>query len=60
MVTAEYHVDHVDLDTYQGRTVSHPGVSLTVSFRLHSHEAALELLERAAADVRAQIKDTDA
>lgn len=41
-----------------GPTYTTPGVLVEVTFDLHDHDAALAALDRAVADVRAQIEET--
>ena len=36
-----------------------PGIDIEVTFELHDHNSALALLDRAVADIRAQIEETD-
>ena len=57
-VTANYELPAETLRTHGGRQWTSPDVLVTVSFDLHEHEAALKALERAVADVRAQIEET--
>ena len=58
-VTATYESPAETLCTYGGRQWTSPDVLVTVSFDLHDHEAALKALERAVADVRAQIEEAN-
>ena len=57
-VTATYESLAEKLRTHDGRQWTSPDVLITVGFDLHEHEAALGALERAVADVRAQIEET--
>lgn len=58
-VTASFEQPHEHLSTFNGiRLRDQPGITIEVSFTLHEHEAALADLERAVADVRAQIEET--
>lgn len=41
------------------RVITTPGVHVEVTFDLHDHERALDHLEVAVADVRAQIEETN-
>lgn len=59
IVTATYDRDLELMKDLGGRTVLlRTGVTVEVAFPLHDHEAALEALDRAVADVRAQIEET--
>lgn len=59
IVTATYEQGREVAKVWSGRTVrTQPGVIVEVTFPLHDHEAALEALDRAVADVRAQIEET--
>lgn len=60
IVTASYDQDmiHDRPLTDVHATWSTPGVHVSVEFQLHDHHAALHALERAVADVRAQIEET--
>ena len=57
-VTATYELPANTIRTYDGRQWTPPDVLVTVGFDLHDHEGALKALERAVADVRAQIEET--
>lgn len=63
IVTATYEQRRVE-DTIltgvlTGEIIHHqPGIDIELTFRLGDHERALTLLERAVADVRAQIEET--
>ena len=58
-VTAQHSVEPIDKVAWSGPFAhTTPGVEVSVSFDLHDHEAALKALERAVADVRAQIEET--
>ena len=58
-VTAQHEVEPIDQRALCSPHVyTTPGVEVSVSFDLHDHEAALKVLERAVADVRAQIEET--
>ena len=57
-VTATYESPAETLQSHGGRQWTPPDVLVSVSFDLHDHEAALKVLERAVADVRAQIEET--
>ena len=58
-VTAQHEVEPIDQRALCSPHVyTTPGVEVSVSFDLHDHEAALKALERAVADVRAQIEET--
>ena len=57
-VTASFEQPHEHLSTFNGvRVRDQPGITIEVCFTLHEHEAALAALERAVADVRAQIEE---
>lgn len=58
-VTATYEEPAETLRTHGGRQWTSPDVLVTVSFDLHEHEGALKAFERAVADVRAQIEETN-
>ena len=59
IVTATYEQGLTYKKVWDGRTaIVQPGVTVEVTFPLHDHEAALEALDRAVADVRAQIEET--
>jgi len=59
IVTATYEQRRIEEATIVGEiTHRQPGIDLELEFRLGDHERALALLERAAADVRAQIEET--
>lgn len=59
IVTATYEQRRVEDVTLTGEIIHHqPGIDLELTFRLGDHERALALLERAVADVRAQIEET--
>ena len=55
---------HYDIESTSERRIlerdwnTSPSVSVEVSFNLHNHAAALALLDRAVAAVRAQIEET--
>lgn len=59
IVTATHEQRRVEDTTLTGEIIHHqPGIDLELTFRLGDHERAIALLERAAADVRAQIEET--
>lgn len=59
IVTATYEQRRVEDAILTGEIIHHrPGIDLELTFRLGDHERAIALLERAAADVRAQIEET--
>lgn len=59
IVTATHEQRRVEDTTVAGEIIHHqPGIDLELTFRLGDHERAIALLERAAADVRAQIEET--
>ena len=59
-VTAQHTVEPIDQRVLcSPHAYTTPGVEVSVSFDLHDHEAALKALERAVADVRAQIEETN-
>lgn len=59
IVTATYEQRRMEDVTLTGEIIhSQPGIDIELEFRLSDHERALALLERAAADVRAQIEET--
>ena len=59
IVTATYEQRRVEEAILTGEIIHHqPGIDLELTFRLGDHERAIALLERAAADVRAQIEET--
>ena len=57
-VTATYELPAETFRAHGGRQWTPPDVLVTVGFDLHEHEGALKALERAVADVRAQIEET--
>ena len=57
-VTATYEMPAETFRTHGGHRWTPPDVIVTVGFDLHDHEAALKALERAVANVRAQIEET--
>lgn len=59
-VTATYERDLEVMEAMCGHpyVLVHPGVIVEVTFPLHDHEAALDALDRAVADVRSQIEET--
>lgn len=59
IVTATYEQRRMEDVALTGEiTPRQPGINIELEFRLGDHERALALLERAAADVRAQIEET--
>ena len=59
IVTATYEQRRMERANYAGEIIHHqPGIDIELEFRLGDHERALALLERAVADVRAQIEET--
>ena len=58
-VTAQHEIDPIDQRALcSPHAYTTPGIEVSVSFDLHDHKAALKALERAVADVRAQIEET--
>ena len=58
-VTASFEQPHEHLRSFNGmRLRDQPGITIEVCFTLHEHGTALADLERAVADVRAQIEET--
>ena len=58
-VTAQHHVDPIDKRAMcSPHAHTTPGVEVSVSFDLHDHKAALELLDAAVREVKAQIEET--
>ena len=57
-VTATYELPAETFRAHGGRRWTSPDVLVTVGFDLHEHEGALKALERAVADVRAQLEET--
>ena len=57
-VTAQHEIEPLLRRTQSGARLITPGVEVSVCFDLHDHEGALKALERAVADVRAQIEET--
>lgn len=59
-VTAQHSVEPIERVAWSGPFVhTTPGVEVSVSFDLHDHTAALELLDAAVREVRAQIEETN-
>ena len=59
IVTATYEQRRMEDVTLTGEIIHRqPGIDIELTFRLGDHERALALLERAVADVRAQIEET--
>lgn len=59
IVTATHEQDLDIMQNAAGSTILvQPGVTVEVTFPLHDHEAALAALDRAVADVRSQIEET--
>lgn len=59
IVTATYKQRRIEEVTIVGEiTHRQPGIDIELEFRLGDHERALALMERAVADVRAQIEET--
>lgn len=58
-VIANHQTDPVEMGTMcdPSQHVT-PGIVVELSFDLHDHAAALELLDRATADIRTQIEET--
>ena len=58
-VTAQHEIEPIDQRAMCSPHVyTTPGVEVSVSFDLHDHEAALELLDAAVRQVREQIEET--
>lgn len=58
-VTAQHEIEPIDQRAMSSPHVyTTPGVEVSVSFDLHDHEAALELLDAAVRQVREQIEET--
>lgn len=58
-VTAQHEIEPIDRVAWSGPFAhTTPGVEVSVSFDLHDHEAALDLLDTAVREVRAQIEET--
>lgn len=57
-VEAACEIDGIEYSTTNGYTYSSPAITLEVSFDLHDHDTALNLLDNAVAGVKAQIEDT--
>lgn len=57
-VTAESVHQSITRRSFDGAEIKTPGVIIQVEFQLHDHEMALIVLERAVADIRAQIEET--
>ncbi|WP_152185117.1 hypothetical protein [Segeticoccus rhizosphaerae] len=57
-VTARYDEPRIEDSQLCGPRRATPGVTVELSFDLHDHAAALAALDRAAANVRAQIEET--
>lgn len=58
-VHVTYEQEAMDVSTFAASSRwRQPGIRLDLTFRLHDHEGALQLLDAAVADVRAQIEET--
>lgn len=58
-VTAQHEIEPIDQRALcSPHAYTTPGVEVSVSFDLHDHEAALELLDAAVRQVREQIEET--
>lgn len=58
-VTAQHRVDPIDQRALcSPHAYTTPGVEVSVSFDLHDHDVALDLLDAAVREVRAQIEET--
>lgn len=57
-VHAAHETDGIEYRRADGYTYSSPAITLEVTFDLHDHDAALNLLDNAVANVKAQIEDT--
>ena len=58
-VTAQHEIEPIDRVAWSGPgTHTTPGVEVSVSFDLHDHAAALDLLDAAVREVKAQIEET--
>lgn len=57
-VTAQYHIESIERRTWSGACSIAPEVEVSVVFDLHDHKFALDLLDAAVAEVRAQIEET--
>ena len=59
-VTAQHSVEPIDRVAWSGPCAhTTPGVEVSVSFDLHDHKAALDRLDAAVREVRAQIEETN-
>lgn len=58
-VTAQHSINPIDQRVLcSPHAYTTPGVEVSVSFDLHDHQAALDLLDAAVREVRAQIEET--
>lgn len=58
-VTAQHSVESTDQRTWGGSAHTTPEVEVSVSFDLHDHKAALDLLDAAVREVKSQIEETN-
>ena len=59
-VTAQHSVEPTDRVAWSGPFVhTTPDVEVSVSFDLHDHKAALDLLDAAVREVKSQIEETN-